>query len=156
MTDINPTPPSSASNTSPRPLGTRPSLPDKSVTSTSIEDAYVSFILYCNPAVPLDTDVSGLKETFRIPPKSDGKAFSTFTLFELIKQLNTKELKTWADLAVKLGVTPPDTQKGQSSQKIQQYAVRLKVSRATRSIHKLITNMVNPEMDAFDAYRRLL
>lgn len=127
MTEIHPTPPSSASNASPKSLAnsvSRHSLPDKNVTSESIENAYVAFILYCNPAVPVETDTTALREGFRVPPRSDGKAFSTFTLFELIRMLNTKELKTWADLAMKLGVTPPDT--GQSSQKIQQYAVRLK------------------------------
>ncbi|KAI1472100.1 ARS binding protein 2-domain-containing protein [Daldinia caldariorum] len=104
----------------------RPTLPPRSVTSDSIEDAYVSFILYCNPAVPLETDTAALREAFRTPPKSEGKSFSTFNLFELIKQLHAKELKTWAELALKLGVEPPDHDKGQSSQKIQQYAVRLK------------------------------
>jgi len=104
----------------------RPPLPGRSINSASIEDAYVAFILYCNPAVPLDTDTATLRDAFRTPPKSGGKSFSTFTLFELIKKLETKELKTWAELALKLGVEPPDQEKGQSSQKIQQYAVRLK------------------------------
>lgn len=126
MSGVNPSPPSSATDGSPGPSGIRPSLPDKSVTSASIDRAYVNFVLYCNPAVPLETDTNALAEAFRVPPKSDGKAFSTFTLFELIRQLHTKELKTWAQLAEKLGVTPPE--EGQSSQKIQQYAVRLKVS----------------------------
>ncbi|KAK5660647.1 hypothetical protein OQA88_12011 [Cercophora sp. LCS_1] len=104
----------------------RPSLPDRNVTDDSIEDAYVDFVLYCNPAVPLDTETNALREAFRTPPKSGGKSFSTFTLYELIKKLENKELKTWAELALKLGVEPPDQEKGQSSQKIQQYAVRLK------------------------------
>ena len=111
----------------PTPSSTRPSLPNRAVTSATIEDAYVAFVLYCNPGVPLDTDTAGLREAFRTPPKSGGKSFSTYTLFELIKKLETKELKTWAELALKLGVEPPDQEKGQSSQKIQQYAVRLKV-----------------------------
>lgn len=102
-------------------------LPDRNVNGTSIEDAFVAFILYCNPGVPLETDSAALREAFRTPPKSGGKSFSTFALFELIKKLETKELKTWAELALKLGVEPPDQEKGQSSQKIQQYAVRLKV-----------------------------
>jgi hypothetical protein len=102
-------------------------LPDRSVNSASIEDAYTAFVLYCNPGVPIDTDSAALREAFRTPPKSGGKSFSTYTLFELIKKLETKELKTWAELALKLGVEPPDQEKGQSSQKIQQYAVRLKV-----------------------------
>ncbi|KAI0137451.1 ARS binding protein 2-domain-containing protein [Xylariales sp. AK1849] len=126
MNGVHPTPPSSATNASPAPVRLRPTLPDKRVTSTTIEDAYVSFILYCNPAVPLETDANALREAFRVPPKSDGKSFSTFTLFELINKLESKELKTWAELALKLGVTPPDQEKNQSSQKIQQYAVRLK------------------------------
>ncbi|KAI1452893.1 ARS binding protein 2-domain-containing protein [Annulohypoxylon moriforme] len=119
--------PSPGKNETPRSVGmVRPILPQKSVTTASIEDAYVSFILYCNPAVPLETDTFALREAFRTPPKSEGKSFSTFTLFELIKKLHSKELKTWAELALKLGVEPPDHDKGQSSQKIQQYAVRLK------------------------------
>ncbi|KAI1084365.1 ARS binding protein 2-domain-containing protein [Whalleya microplaca] len=119
--------PSPITDSSPRSVGVvRPTLPQKDVTSASIEDAYVSFILYCNPAVSLETDTSALREAFRTPPKSEGKSFSTFTLFELIKRLNEKDIKTWAELALKLGVEPPDHDKGQSSQKIQQYAVRLK------------------------------
>ncbi|KAK4142790.1 ARS binding protein 2-domain-containing protein [Dichotomopilus funicola] len=101
-------------------------LPERNVTGASIEDAYVAFILYCNPGVPLETDSATLRDAFRTPPKSGGKSFSTHTLFELIKKLETRELKTWAELALKLGVEPPDQEKGQSSQKIQQYAVRLK------------------------------
>ncbi|KAK3320705.1 ARS binding protein 2-domain-containing protein [Cercophora scortea] len=105
----------------------RPPLPARNVVdSASIEDAFVDFVLHCNPAVPPETDSAALREAFRTPPKSGGKTFSTYTLFELIKQLDTKELKTWAELALKLGVEPPDQEKGQSSQKIQQYAVRLK------------------------------
>lgn len=119
-------PPASISNVSPRPIGLGPTLPDKRVTRVNIEDAYVNFILHCNPAVSLETDTSVLREAFRTPPKSDGKTFDSFTLFSLIKQLEDKEIKTWAELAIKLGVTPPDQNKNQSSQKIQQYAVRLK------------------------------
>jgi len=110
-------------------------LPDRNVNGTSIEDAFVAFILYCNPGVPPETDSAALREAFRTPPKSGGKSFSTFALFELIKKLETKELKTWAELALKLGVEPPDQEKGQSSQKIQQYAVRLKVCTYTPHRH---------------------
>ncbi|KAJ8106551.1 hypothetical protein ONZ43_g7031 [Nemania bipapillata] len=120
------TPTSSNGNTTPKSPGVRPMLPNRSVTSGTIEDAYVSFILHCNPAVPLDVDTTSLREAFRTPPKSEGKSFSTFTLFELIAKLHQKEIKTWAELALRLGVDPPDHEKGQSSQKIQQYAVRLK------------------------------
>jgi protein-tyrosine phosphatase len=75
--------------------------------------------MYCNPSVPLDTDTTELRKIFRAPPKSDGNVFSTFTLFELIQKLELKEIKTWE---------PPALDKGQSAQKVQQYAVRLKVS----------------------------
>ncbi|KAL2135792.1 hypothetical protein VTI74DRAFT_6858 [Chaetomium olivicolor] len=120
-------PPSVQPSSTERPSATGRSLPDKDVAdAASIEDAYVAFILYCNPAVPLETDTTALREAFRIPPKSGGKSFSTYVLFELIKKLETKELKTWAELALKLGVEPPDQEKGESAQKIQQYAVRLK------------------------------
>lgn len=103
-------------------------LPPRDVTQESIEEAYVSFIMCCNPSVPLSTDSAELRRGFNSPPKSDGKTFQTFTLFELIRKLDMKELKTWAQLAIELGVEPPVLEKGQSAQKVQQYAVRLKVS----------------------------
>ena len=102
-------------------------LPSREVTDDSIDDAYVAFILYCNPSIPPETDTTELRQTFRAPPKSDGKSFSTYTLFELIVKLERKELKTWAQLAIEMGVEQPNLEKGQSAQKVQQYAVRLKV-----------------------------
>lgn len=124
--------------------GPRPALPDRNVSANTIEDAYFGFILYCNPAVPIDTDSAALREAFRTPPKSGGKSFSTFTLFELIKKLESKEIKTWAELALRLGVEPPDQDKGQSSQKIQQYAVRLKVCIAGKQLTYLLTVKLRP------------
>lgn len=104
------------------------SLPDLAVTDANFDHAFVDFILYCNPSIPLDTNTLELKKIFRGPPKSDGQTFNTFTLFELIRKLELKEIKTWAQLAKELGVEPPALDKGQSAQKVQQYAVRLKVS----------------------------
>jgi hypothetical protein len=104
------------------------SLPNRAVTDENFDDAYVSFIMYCNPSVALDADTAELRKIFRAPPKSDGNMFSTFTLFELIKKLEHKAIKTWAQLVIILGVEPPALDKGQSAQKVQQYAVRLKVS----------------------------
>jgi hypothetical protein len=103
------------------------SLPSRDITDESIDDAYIMFIFYCNPNVPLSADSTELRKTFRCPPRSDGKSFSIFTLWELIKKLDNKELKTWIQLAIELGVEPPDMEKKQSTQKVQQYAVRLKV-----------------------------
>ena len=100
-------------------------LPPREVTESSIEDSFVSFILYCNPLVGLDLSTIELRKGFRAPPRSDGKSFSTFNLFNLIKRLEEKELKTWTQLVIELGVEPPDL--NQSTQKVQQYAVRLKV-----------------------------
>ena len=102
-------------------------LPSTEVTNETIDDAYVQFILYCNPSLPDHVDTSDLKKGFRSPPKSDGKNFDPFVLFELISRLEAKEIKTWAELVVELGVEPPDASKGQSTQKVQQFAVRLKV-----------------------------
>jgi hypothetical protein len=102
-------------------------LPSYDVSDDTFDDAYVAFIFYCNPTISLDTDTLELRRAFRSPPKSDGKNFSTFTLFELIRKLELKEIKTWAQLAIDLGVEPPAVEKGQSAQKVQQYAVRLKV-----------------------------
>ena len=102
-------------------------LPSREIDDDSIDDAYVQFILYCNPSIPESVDTSALKKGFRIPPKSDGKTFSPYTLFGLISRLETKDIKTWTQLVIELGVEPPDAAKNQSSQKVQQYAVRLKV-----------------------------
>ncbi|KAI9752786.1 MAG: hypothetical protein M4579_005492 [Chaenotheca gracillima] len=102
------------------------SLPAREVTDEVLDDAYVAFVLYCNPTVPLNADSAELRKGFRAPPKSDGKTFSTFTLLELIRKLENKEIKTWTQLAIQLGVEPPMPEKNQSTQKVQQYAVRLK------------------------------
>ncbi|KAA6409795.1 MAG: hypothetical protein FRX48_06407 [Lasallia pustulata] len=99
-------------------------LPSREVTESTVEDAFVSFILYCNPSVDLDISTIELRKGFRAPPRSDGKSFNTYNLFKLIKRLEEKELKTWTQLVIELGVEPPD--QNQSTQKVQQYAVRLK------------------------------
>lgn len=105
------------------------SLPSRNVTDDiNLSECYAEFILYCNPAIPPETDTLDLKQLFKTPPKSDGKSFSIFILYQLICKLEQKEIKTWAELALELGVEPPNPAKGQSPQKVQQYAVRLKVS----------------------------
>lgn len=109
--------------------------PSRDVSDDTIDDAYAAFILYCNPSFPTTIDTSELTKLFRTPPKSDGRAFSTWTLFELIRKLDAKEIKTWAQLALDLGVEPPDIEKGQSTQKVQQYSVRLKVRNSLLLIH---------------------
>ena len=102
------------------------SLPSKDVSEGTIDSSYVQFILYCNPSIPLDTETGELKKGFQTPPRSDGNSFSTWTLFILLQRLERKEIKTWAHLVSELGVEPPG--QNQSAQKVQQYAVRLKVS----------------------------
>ena len=102
------------------------SLPSREVTNDNLDDAYVEFILYCNPVVSPTTDSTELRRNLRAPPKSDGKTFSTYTLLELIRRFESKEIKTWTSLAIQLGVEPPVMEKNQSAQKVQQYAVRLK------------------------------
>ena len=100
----------------------RRSLPSRDINEHTIEDAYVQFILYANPGVVADT--TELRRAFRSPPRSDGKSFNTYTIWQLIRKLDYKEIKTWAQLAIELGVEPPSAE--QSGQKLQQYAVRLK------------------------------
>ena len=102
-------------------------LPSKDVNEDNIDSAYADFILYCNPPIPRDVDTEELKKGFRNPPRSDGNSFSPWTLFHLLQKLERKEIKTWAHLVTELGVEPPDPEKNQSAQKVQQYAVRLKV-----------------------------
>ena len=111
--------------------------------------AYVAFVLYCNPGVPDDADSAELRRAFQTLPKSGGRAFDIFTLFTLVKKLERKELKTWAELTLALGVEPPDLTQGESAQKIQQYAVRLKVGKP-----RLFTGTsadVDPALDALNA-----
>lgn len=109
------------------------SLPPKDVSADTITDAYVAFILYCNPHFDLNTDTTTLRAQFNTPPRSDNKEFKTFALWELIVKFDAKEIKTWGQLAQDLGVEPPDVSKGQSVQKVQQYTVRLK--RWMRAMH---------------------
>lgn len=94
-----------------------------------MDDAYVQFIFYCNPSIATDTDTTELRRGFRAPPKSDRQTFSPYILFTLIAKLEDKKdgIDNWTKLVLELGVEPPDQEKGQSSQKVQQYAVRLKV-----------------------------
>ncbi|KAJ5143899.1 uncharacterized protein N7515_002686 [Penicillium bovifimosum] len=109
-------------------------LPSRDITEETIDDAYVAFILYCNPNVPSSVDTSELRKTFRCLPRSDGKSFNIFTLYGLVRRrLLNEELKTWIQLAIELGVEPPCFEKRQSAQKVQQYTVRLK--RWMRAMH---------------------
>ncbi|MBE7181445.1 MAG: hypothetical protein INR71_09600, partial [Terriglobus roseus] len=109
------------------------SLPPRDVTDDTIDDAYADFILYCNPVFPLATDTTELRKLFRQAPKSDGKSFSIWHLYELVRRYEEKEIKTWVELALELGVEKPALDKGQSTQKVQQYSVRLK--RWMRAMH---------------------
>ena len=102
-------------------------LPSTDVTNETLDDAYAQFIMYCNPSIPDNVDTADLKKAFRVPPRSDSKSFDSFVLFGLISRFEAKEIKTWTDLVVELGVELPDATKNQSTQKVQQYAVRLKV-----------------------------
>lgn len=110
--------------------------PSRDVSDETLDAAYATFILYCNPNFPTNIDTAELTRLFRTPPKSDGKSFSTWSLFELIRKLDSGEIKTWTQLALDLGVEKPDTDKGQSTQKVQQYSVRLKVSRVFVSTYR--------------------
>lgn len=100
--------------------------PPRNITNETIEDAYVQFILYANPGISRDVDTTELRRAFRAPPKSDGRSFDVFTIWELVRLLDSKELKSWSELVTRLGVEPPSVEKGQSVQKIQQYGVRLR------------------------------
>ncbi|CAG8647342.1 20192_t:CDS:2 [Cetraspora pellucida] len=102
----------------------RRGLPQKDVTRANIADRYLEFILYCNPSAPSDLDVSSLIRSFNSVPKSDGKTFETWVLFQLVSKHHSGEIKTWTKLAQQLGVERTNES---SPQKIQQYAVRLKV-----------------------------
>jgi hypothetical protein len=102
-------------------------LPSRDTNAETIEDDYVRFIFYCNPTLSLDVDTTELRKGFLSMPKTDGKTFDIFTLFELIRKWESKEIETWSQLVIDMGVVPPDVASGQSTQKVQQYAVRLKV-----------------------------
>ncbi|KAK0650259.1 ARS-binding protein 2 [Lasiodiplodia hormozganensis] len=103
------------------------------ISADNLDEIYAAFILYCNPYFPSSHDTTELKKIFKKPPMSDNKTFDPYNLFELLKKLEKGEIKTWIQLALDLGVEPPDIEKGQSTQKVQQYAVRLK--RWMRAMH---------------------
>ncbi|CAG8543764.1 10578_t:CDS:2 [Ambispora leptoticha] len=105
-------------------------LPPKEINESNIADRYIEFIFYCNPSAPIETDVSSLQRAFQAVPKSDGKVFHPYVLFQLVCRHEQGEIKTWTKLAQQLGVEKTDES---SPQKIQQYAVRLK--KWMRSIH---------------------
>lgn len=108
-------------------------LPSRDVNEGNIAEIYAAFILYCNPSFPLSTDTTELKRIFQAPPRSDGKNFKIWTLLELLQKFDKKEIKTWSQLVLELGVERPSAEKGQSAQKVQQYSVRLK--RWLRAMH---------------------
>jgi ARS binding protein 2 len=120
------------------------SLPDRSIAEETVEDAYVQFIFYCNPSLPASSDTTELRRGFQSMPRTDGRTFSAFTLFELIKKLEAREIETWGQLVLELGVKPPDVASGQSTQKVQQYAVRLKVFKVCS-----LKNARSPRSDGF-------
>ncbi|KAL1918922.1 uncharacterized protein VTP21DRAFT_2303 [Calcarisporiella thermophila] len=123
--DSTPSPPTSSTTTTP----TR-TLPSKHVTESTISQAYIDFILYCNQTVATDVDTGPLMRSFFAVPRSDGKQFHPWALFCLCKRMHEGEIKSWVRLSIELGVERTDDQ---SPQKIQQYAVRLK--RWMRSLH---------------------
>ena len=127
-------------------------MPDRNVTPETLVDAYVSFIYYCNPALPPDADTGALRLAFRSPPKNAGRSFSTFTIFELVKQFTAGEIKTWTDLIIALGVAPPDVSNNESSQKVAQYGVRLKVRYSLKADEKRSQLTLASEMALFSSY----
>lgn len=121
-------------------------LPDRAVSRDTIVQAYMQFIFYCNPALPSDCDSGSLEEAFRNPPRSGGKMFEPFAIYELVRQFYNKEIKTWTELTIKLGVEPPDIAKDESAQKVAQYGVRLKKwmhSMHVKSFFEYLMNIPN-------------
>jgi len=110
------------------------SLPSRDVTEETIDGAFADFILYSNPYYPCDTDTSELKECLHSVPKSEGKNFTIYSLWQLVQRLEAKELKTWIQLALDLGVEPPTAENKASVQKVQQYTVRLKVGQCISAL----------------------
>lgn len=121
-------------------------LPPREVTEKTIVKLYVQFILYCNPKVDLNQDTSELEISFKAPPKSNGTVFNIFKLFQLVQRLekkaddNDREINSWNDLALALGVkkTPES-----STQKVQQYAARLKVCQSPRLESKSVASLTS-------------
>ncbi|CAG8535647.1 9736_t:CDS:2 [Funneliformis mosseae] len=97
--------------------------PKEGINQENIADRFVEFIMYCNPSAPGTLDTAALIRSFNAVPKSDGKVFQTWSLYQLVGKHYSGEIRTWTKLAQKLGVVrTPEA----SPQKIQQYAVRLK------------------------------
>ena len=133
------------------------SLPPRDVDAANIEDRYVQFIFYCNPSIPSSKDTTELRKGLQSLPRTDGKTFQVFTLFELVRKLEEKEIETWSQLVVVMGVEPPDISKNQSTQKVQQYAVRLKVLPSSEAqVEACPANAYHPAMASCFPYRCVL
>jgi hypothetical protein len=96
-----------------------------------------------------------LREAFRNPPRSGGKSFCTFAIYELVRKFYNGDIRTWTELTTKLGVEPPDPNKEESAQKVAQYGVRLKVCDMFGHPQVIPTNRAELEMDEFHARQGL-
>ncbi|EMT61628.1 ARS-binding protein 2 [Fusarium odoratissimum] len=81
------------------PPTTRPGLPDRSVSENTVEDAYVDFILFCNPAVPLSTDTAKLTTKLGVEPPDPNKEESAQKVAQygvrLKKWMNSMHVKAF-------------------------------------------------------------
>ncbi|EPY53498.1 ARS binding protein Abp2 [Schizosaccharomyces cryophilus OY26] len=98
-------------------------LPSKlDVNADNITEKFCQFCLCCNPWYA-GADTRLLANAFNSIPKSEGQKFDIWVLFLLIRQYHQKVISSWSKLVGFLGVERKDEQ---STQKIQQYVVRLK------------------------------
>ncbi|KAE9991550.1 hypothetical protein EG327_011514 [Venturia inaequalis] len=125
------------------------SLPDRNVTEANIADAYIAFILYCNPCFPLSVDTTRLRKRFVELPASEGVRHNIFLLYNLIGRHEAKdpECETWTQMIKLLGVKEPNTEKKQSSQKVSQFCVRLKRWLKQRHIDAFFGYLRGHELD---------
>ncbi|WBW71541.1 may bind replication origins Abp2 [Schizosaccharomyces osmophilus] len=98
-------------------------LPSKlDINADNITEKFCQFCLCCNPWYA-GADTRQLATAFNSIPKSEGQKFDIWVLFLLIRQYHQKVISSWSKLVGFLGVERKDEQ---STQKIQQYVVRLK------------------------------
>ncbi|CAB52738.1 ARS binding protein Abp2 [Schizosaccharomyces pombe] len=92
------------------------------VSADNITEKFCQFCLCCNPWYA-GADTRQLANAFNMIPKSEGQKFEIWVLFLLVRQYHQKIINSWSKLVGFLGVERKDEQ---STQKIQQYVVRLK------------------------------
>lgn len=83
-------------------------LPDRhSVNASNVTNSYIDFVGYSDPSIDTSdaNTLSHLDKKFNAVPKTEGKVFTTWSLFECVTMMHRGEISNWSQLVGKLGVS---------------------------------------------------